>query len=348
MTFPRSDLASIPLYAPSALIGVALDLRDNLSPAGVPPAALRALRSADEEILRAYPSPGGAALVQSLAARLKIDQATVVVGCGSDDLLFAALRAAVAPGSRVAHPDPSFAMMPIFARLSSLVPVAVPLASDGVADIDALLATEAAVIYVCSPNNPTGAVSSRDALLRLIDRAPGLVIVDEAYAEFCEAHDLRREAAGRSNLLVLRTFSKAWGLAGLRVGYAVGSAELAAAVAKARGPYTLNALGERAALAALEHDEVWLQQNVDAVRSGRARLESSLRTRAGVRVFPSAGNFVFAAVADSRKASDAFLARGIAVRAFRGLPGIGDALRIGVPPADQLERLLTAFAEIWP
>lgn len=344
----RPDLAGIPLYAPSVLTGVSLDLRDNVNLWGAPPAALAAVRDAGTDALRDYPRVSADALTTALAASLGVPAQSIVAGCGSDDVIDACLRSIAASGATLAHADPSFSMVPTFARLNGIAPIGVPLREDGAMDVDALLATRADLIYVCSPNNPTGSVTPRDELLRLFDAAPGLVLLDEAYGEFTDAHDLRAEAARRKNVLVTRTFSKAWGLAGLRVGYGVGGASLVAAVTKTRGPYKVNALAERAAAAAVRHDEAWMRRVAQETRAQRDRLAAALRGRAGVRVGPSEGNFVFAAVDEpAADVAERFRARGIGVRAFSGLRGIGEALRIGAAPAAETDRVIAALDEVF-
>lgn len=342
------DLTRVPLYAPSTLDGVTLDLRDNTNLWGVPPAALAAVQRATMDALRNYPDVSVGSLGTTLAERLGVPHTSIVVGCGSDDVIDAALSALVEPGSRIAHADPSFTMVPNFARLRGLVPVGIPLTETGAMNIDALLATNAPFIYVCSPNNPTGTVTPRAELIRLFDQAPGVVLLDEAYGEFTDAHDLRAEAARRENVLVTRTFSKAWGLAGLRIGYGVGAAPLVAAVAKARGPYKVTSLSESAAVHALRNDAAWLDATVREARRMRARLHTALEGRDSVRVWASEGNFVFLQLADSAAAAaEQFRLRGIGVRAFSGLNGIGEALRIGLAPWDALQRVVDAAEEIW-
>ncbi|MBX3134373.1 MAG: histidinol-phosphate aminotransferase family protein [Gemmatimonadaceae bacterium] len=349
MTTTREDLAAVPLYAPQPLAGVDLDLRDNVNLWGTPPAALAAVRAVELADLREYPNGSASTLGRLVAERVGVGTEQVVLGCGSDDVIDAWLRAVGSSGDIVAHADPSFSMVPTFARLNRLRPIGVPLTADGPMDVDALLATGAPLIYVCSPNNPTGTVTPRAELLRLFDRAPGAVLLDEAYAEFSDAHDLRAEAARRPNVLVTRTFSKAWGLAGLRVGYGVGSAALVAAVTKARGPYKVNAMAERAAAAALRADVTWVEDAAGEAREVRERFADGLRGRKGVTVWPSEGNFVFLQV-DGRAAdvAERFRAGGIGVRAFTGLTGIGDAVRIGVAPWPQMARALRVAQEIWP
>lgn len=352
----RADLAGIPLYSPSVLDGLSLDLRDNINLWGTAPAALASLRAATDGLLRDYPTVSAGKLTAALAESLGVTAANVVAGCGSDDVIDACFRAvgSAATGdgarARIAHADPSFSMVPVFARLNGLEPVAVPLQSDGSMDVGALIATGAPIIYACSPNNPTGTVTSRAELLRLFDAAPGLVLLDEAYGEFTDAHDLRQEAARRENVLVTRTFSKAWGMAGLRIGYGIGGATLVASVTKARGPYKVNALAERAASAAMVADGDWMRRVAGEMREVRDRAADALRGRRGVRVWPSEGNFLFLELTDSRAtdAAERFRRAGIGVRAFAGLQGIGESLRIGLAPWPEMERVLAVAAELWP
>lgn len=345
----RPGLERIPTYSPSELAGVDLDLRDNLNLWGAPPAACGVLRALTPSRVAEYPRVSAGALVDALAASIGVRSDEIVAGCGSDDVIDSFLRAVASPGDRVAHADPSFSMVPVFARLSGLEPVGVPLLPNGAADVDGLLATGARVIYLCSPNNPTGTVTPAAEIRRLIAQAPGVVLVDEAYAEFTDEPDWRAEAPAMEKVLVTRTFSKAWGMAGLRVGYGVGSRTLTAAVTKARGPYKVNALGELAAVTALREDGGWMRAAAAAARDARTRLVAAFAGRTGVRPWDSRGNFVF--VGTDGPAADLaarFQARGIGVRAFSGLTGIGEALRLGVAPAPQLDRVIRAVGEMWP
>lgn len=344
----RPDLASIPVYAPSELADVTLDLRDNVNLWGTPPAALSTLQSATTALLRDYPRVSAGALTGAIAETVGVPREQVVAGCGSDDVLDACIRALAADGTTLAHADPSFSMIPTFSRLNRVTPIGVPLRADGAMDVDGLLATGAPIIYVCSPNNPTGTVTPREDLLRLFNRAPGVVVLDEAYGEFSDAHDLRAEAARRENVLVTRTFSKAWGLAGLRVGYGIGGAALVAAVTKARGPYKVNAAAERAATAALTDDAAWVRDVAKQTRTQRDRLASALHGRRGVTVWASEGNFVFASLASpAADVAERFRLRGIGVRAFSNLRGIGEGLRIGAAPAAETDRVITALDEVF-
>ena len=339
----RAAYRELSLYSPE-LGAVEVDLGDNTNAWGAPPAALRALAEGAAASAARYPAPYAADLKAAIGAYVGVAPECVVTGCGSDDVLDSAIRAFAGPGERVAHPTPTFSMIPVFARLNGLEPVAVPLRDDWDVDADALLAAEARVTYLCSPNNPTGTLASRAAVERVVAGAPGVVILDEAYAEFAGA-SLAARAPGWGNVVVARTFSKAFGLAGLRVGYAVGAPALVAEVEKSRGPYKVNALAERAALAALEAGLPWVREHAALAVECRGRLEGALRAM-GLAPLPSAGNFVLVPV-PARPGAAAVAARmregGVAVRPFTGLPRVGDALRITVGPWPMVERALAAL-----
>ncbi|HEX8537616.1 MAG TPA: aminotransferase class I/II-fold pyridoxal phosphate-dependent enzyme, partial [Cystobacter sp.] len=197
-------------------------------------------------------------------------------------------------------------------------------------------------IYVCSPNNPTGTVASRAALEQLIERAPGLVLLDEAYAEF--ARESHLDLARRPNVLVSRTMSKAFGLASMRVGYAVGAPSLVAEVEKARGPYKVTALSERMAVAALREDVPWMRAKVAESLAVRERLVAELNGM-GLTCLPTEANFVMVKLRGALEVAERMRARDVNVRAFAGLPGIGDALRIGCGPWDVIQTALDALRE---
>jgi histidinol-phosphate aminotransferase len=241
-------------------------------------------------------------------------------------------------------------MAAVFARTNGLTPLSVPLGRDWHIDVDGLIATGASVIYVASPNNPTGVATPRDALARLIARAPGFVILDQAYIEFTGADDQEtRDLLGSSDrLLVIRTLSKAWGLAGLRVGFGLGAPALVAEVAKARGPYKVNVVAEQAAIAALRDDAPWVKARVEEAVANRGRLAERLQSL-GLRPLPSDANFLLVPVPPAGGGADRLVAalreRGIVVRQFAGLPGIGDAIRITVGPWPIMEQLLSVVEQ---
>jgi histidinol-phosphate/aromatic aminotransferase/cobyric acid decarboxylase-like protein len=204
-----------------------------------------------------------------------------------------------------------------------------------------MLDSGARIMYLCSPNNPTGTLASRAAIDRVLERATGLVIVDEAYAEFSGV-SLAAEAAGHGRLLVVRTLSKAFGLAGMRVGYGIGTPELVRELTKARGPYSVTSAGEAAAVAALTHDLGWMRTHAAEAVANRDRFITALATR-GLVALPSAANFVLVPTPRAGDIALALRRRGIAVRAFADLPVVGDAMRMTVGPWTTMERVLKAL-----
>jgi histidinol-phosphate aminotransferase len=338
----RAAYREVSLYTVES-VPCAIDLSDNTNLWGAPPGARQALRELADGSFTRYPSAYASALKSALAAYAGVHASHVVTGCGSDDVLDSAIRAFAEPGDRLAFCAPTFAMIPIFARLNGVESVVVPMTAAWDLDSDALAKTDARIIYVCSPNNPTGTTASRAALERVIANAPGVVILDAAYAEFAD-DDYLDLAAASDRVLVVRTMSKAFGLAGLRVGYAVGAPTLVAEVEKSRGPYKVSMAAERAGLAALAHDRAWVTDRVVDACTSRDRLAESLRTL-GLAPFPSRANFVLVPVPCAPTIARRMRERGVAVRAFEALPAIGDALRITAGPAPVMARALAALED---
>jgi histidinol-phosphate aminotransferase len=239
--------------------------------------------------------------------------------------------------------DPSFTMMSYFAKVNGLQFTAVPLKPDFDLDVDAMLATDARLFYVCSPNNPTSTTVSRASLERLVDGATGIVLVDEAYVEFASGSnvDLVRS---RPNVLVTRTMSKAFALAGMRVGYAIGRPELVAEVEKARGPYKHSGVAERMAVAALTTDLPWVKAHVAEAKEIRQRLVAALEAE-GLKSLPSEANFIMVPLPGAPRIAARMRELDVNVRAFQNLTLVGDALRIGCGPWPMMEQALQALRE---
>ena len=338
MTMLRAATPTAGLRSPAIL-----ELGDNTSHYGTPPGALRALAAATSDDVTRYPSPFADDLRTVLARHAAVRPDQVTTGCGSDDVLDSIFRTFAAPGARLAFPDPTFSMIPELARRNRLTPCPVPLTTDFDLDADALIATGAPVVYLCSPNNPTGTAASRSAVTRVLDRARGIVVLDEAYADFADDGWLPA-VAYRRDLIVVRTLSKAFGLAGLRVGWAIGDAARIARVEETRGPFKVGGPAERAAVAALTHDLGWVRECAAAVRRDRDRLTATLIAM-GRASLPSAANFVLVPVPDARACAGRMLAAGVSVRAFPALAGIGDAVRITVAPEPSMGRGLDALGK---
>jgi histidinol-phosphate aminotransferase len=338
----RPSYQGISLYSPPS-VPCRVDLSDNTNLFGMPPPAEQAVREFATSLVTRYPSSYAPELKKALSSYTGFEPSWLTTGCGSDDLIDCALRAFLEPGERIAVPDPSFSMMAYFAKVNGLQFVPVPLRPDFDIDVDGLLATGARLIYACTPNNPTGTTVSRASLERLVDAAPGIVLVDEAYAEFANG-SFAELVRSRPNVLVTRTLSKAFGLAGLRVGYAMGRPELVAEVEKARGPYKHSGVSERAAIAALTDGLSWVKARAEEAKENRRRLVEELKAQ-GLQPLPSEGNFVLVPLPGAPRVAARMRELDVNVRAFQGLTGIGDALRIGCGPWPMMETALQALRE---
>lgn len=321
----------------------ALELADNTSPYGPPPAVRAFLATAGDVNVSRYPTTYSRPLREALARYIGVSPDEIMVGAGSDEILSGTFRALGNPGATVAHMHPTFVMARVFAQTNSLNPVAIGLTPTWDADADALLATRADIIYLCTPNNPTGTPVQRATLDHIVETSAGLVMVDEAYAEFAGTN-LAAEAPGRDGMLVLRTLSKAFGLAGIRLGFAVGERALIAELEKARGPYAVSALSEQAALVAVEHDTAWIMERVAEANATRDQFLRELQS-VGYAPLPSLANFVLLPIPGAARVAAAMRSRDVLVRHFEGLPGIGDALRISMGRPPDMSRVLQILQE---
>ncbi|RMD80790.1 MAG: histidinol-phosphate transaminase [Gammaproteobacteria bacterium] len=303
--------------------------------------------------LNRYPDPEAAALKAALRRVLGVPEAAgLVLGNGSDELIQMILLAVAGPGRVALAPEPTFSMYRILAAACGLDYVGVPLgegfALDGPALLEALARHRPAVLFLAYPNNPTGNLFDRAWMERLLEAAPGLVVVDEAYAPFCDASFLDR-AGAHPRLLVLRTLSKL-GLAGLRLGLLAGPGPWLEEIGKLRLPYNIGVLTQASALFALEHWEV-LEGQARRIRADRERLAQALGARPGVRaVYPSQANFLLFRVGRAPAVFEGLRRRGVLVRLLEGAgPGLEGCLRVTVGTPEEnaafLEALDGALAE---
>jgi histidinol-phosphate aminotransferase len=261
----------------------------------------------------------------------------ILAGNGSNELIEALLMVTVGPGTRVVIPEPTFTLYAL------LTPLTEELRYDTRALVEARRQSEAAVTVVCSPNNPTGTVLSRHDLERLCRAGDGIVVLDEAYHEFAgeTAVPLLEK---HPNLVVLRTFSKAKAMAGLRVGYLLASPDLVREINKARLPYNLNFLTQIAALAALEEHEA-LDEMVGRIVEERERLIAALGNVPGVRAWPSKANFVLLELLETspRAVFESLYRRGVLVRDVSAYPMLSRCLRVSVGTPEENEAFLHAL-----
>jgi histidinol-phosphate aminotransferase len=338
----REAYRSISLYAPNRA-PAAIDLSDNTNLWGVPPAALRAISGTVSSSVTRYPALYAADLKRAIAGYVGVSPDMVATGCGSDDVLDSTIRAFGNPGDVVAYPDPSFAMIPLFAKMNGLVGLPIPLTQNNDADVNGYLTANAAISYLCSPNNPTGASFSRATIEQVVSGVNGIVIIDEAYADFA-AWNCLDLVARFPRVVITRTMSKAFGLAGLRVGYAMGDPSVIAEIEKSRGPYKVSGIAQRASIAALTDDRTWVEQHVQDAMRNRDRLARCL-LEIGLAPLPSDSNFILVPVTDAVGWDRRFRDHGVAVRPFTALPRIGDALRISIGPWPMLEKCIDILRE---
>jgi len=310
------------------------------------PAVVEALAAAAGDTNR-YPDNGAVVLTRALADRYGVDPAQVATGCGAVTILQELAQAYNDPGTSIAYAWRSFEMYPLLARVAGARAIQVPLVPGrpgGPADTHDLEAMAAAIddstrlVFVCNPNNPTGTAVRRPELEKFLDTVPQqtLVVLDEAYREFVtdpEVPDGLEIMRGRPNVAVLRTFSKAWGLAGIRVGYLIAEdPAVAASVGKTHVPFSVSMLAQAAAVAALaSEDEV--RARCAAVTDERARLTGALRER-GFDVADSQANFVWLPVGERTTSLAAALeARAVITRPFAGE---GVRVTVGTPEEDDI------------
>ena len=358
----RPDIRDMEPYAPivpfdvlSARLGrppeaiVKLDANEN--PYGPPPGSLSAI--AAENYYHIYPDPGATALREAVSRYTGVPKESLLMGMGADELIDLVLRAVIAPGDGVIDCPPSFGMYPFSTAVNAGSYIAVPRRADFSLDVAAIEAGVAAtprakVLFVCSPNNPDGSVIDDLSLCRLLS-LPVLVVLDEAYVDFAEAEGFfsRLSWVGRyDNLVVLRTFSKLAGLAGLRVGYGAFPGWLLPHLWKIKQPYNVNVAASRAAIAALD-DAAWLADNLRLLVAERERIAQELAKFEFLRPYPSHSNFVLFRVID-RSASAmklALEAEGILVRYFNK-PGLTNCIRVSAGRPSDTDRLVAALHTI--
>ncbi|ARF56442.1 histidinol-phosphate transaminase [Streptomyces gilvosporeus] len=339
----RAALDGIPTYKPgrpAAADGpVAYKLSSNENPYPPLPGVLESAVTAAGSFNR-YPDMACTGLMAELAERFSVPLSHLATGTGSVGVAQQLVQSTAGPGDEVIYAWRSFEAYPIVTQVSGATPVQVPLTSGEVHDLDAMLAAvtdRTRLIFVCNPNNPTGTVVRRAELEAFLDRVPDdvLVVLDEAYREFIrdeqvpDGIDLYRE---RPNVCVLRTFSKAYGLAGLRVGFAVAHEPVAAALRKTAVPFGVSQLAQEAAVASLR-SEAALLERVDALVAERARVVEGL-TGQGWTVAETQANFVWLRLGDRTVDFAAACERaGVVVRPF---PGEGVRVTIGESAAMDL------------
>jgi len=344
----RKSIAAIEGYLPGEQPrdGDTIKLNTNENPYPPSPRVLSALRKAAERSLRLYPEPLSDSLRSSAASTYGVRPENVLAGNGSDELLSILVRCFVGHGDRVVYPVPTYSLYDTLIAIQGGERVGIDYLPD-FALPQSLFSQQAALTFLCNPNSPSGTLVSRHEIERLAKSVSGLLVVDEAYIDFAEGDGVSSIALIRyfPNLVVLRSFSKSFSLAGMRVGLAFASEEIVADMIKVKDSYNLNRLSHVAAVAALG-DLPWMERNVRRIQRSRKTLTRGLK-RMGFRVYPSQANFVMARRKDHNLKGlyEELKTRRILVRYF-DMPGLQDSIRITVGTADEIEVLLREMEAI--
>jgi len=320
-----------------------IKLNTNENPYPPSPAVARALKSTPVDSLRFYPDPVCSALRERIAEINGCSPEQVFVGNGSDEVLRLCMRAFTQPGGAVASFSPSYSLYPVLAEAEELKYMEVPL-TDDFAWVDPPADLDASIFFLANPNAPTGVLYSKEVLQSFCGRFSGVVVLDEAYIDFAETGNSWIWAQNCSNTLVCRTLSKSFSLAGLRLGYAIGSADLIGALYKLKDSYNVDCLAQTVAWAALE-DLKWMQDNAKRVVTTRKRIELELEKR-GFRVIPSGANFLFVEPpADPGAAAlfETLREKKILVRYFPG-GRTGNFLRVSIGTDAEMDAFLLSMS----
>jgi histidinol-phosphate aminotransferase len=320
-----------------------IKLNTNENPYPPSPCVLEALRGAMDASVRLYPDPEAGALRARASQVYDVAEDHILAGNGSDELLALLLRATIDPGDRVAFPVPTYSLYDTLVAVQGGQAVEVPFPDDWTIPA-ALRSTGARVVFLCNPNSPSGTSVPLAAIEALARDVAGVLVVDEAYVDFADEHAMSL-VERLHNVLVLRTLSKSFSLAGLRCGLAFGHPDLLAGLRTVKDSYNLNRLTQVAAEAALS-DLASMRANVARIRATRARLAATLATL-GYAVPPSQANFVLARRpgVDQAPIAAALAARGVLVRHF-ATPRLADALRITVGTDEETDTMLERLAAL--
>lgn len=341
---PIEELARELGLAPGSIVKLA----SNENPRGPSPKVLAAIAAAAADITR-YPDGNGFALKTALAKRHGVALEQIVLGNGSNDVLELVTQAFLRPGDEAVYAAHAFAVYPLATQARGARGIVVPARALG-HDLPAMRAAitpATRIVFVANPNNPTGTWETPAALEAFVASVPGdvLVVLDEAYGEYLdpdEAGDATAWVARYPNLVVSRTFSKAYGLAALRVGYGVMDAAVADLLNRVRQPFNVNALAQAAALAALD-DVAYVDESRRLNREGLAQIYAGLE-RLGVPFVRSHGNFLLVRVGDAARVYDRLLRQGVIVRPVANY-GLPEWLRVTVGLPAENERFLAALAQ---
>ena len=341
-SFFRENIDAMDGYAPGEQpqrIGGWIKLNTNENPYPPSPAVNEVLDSCDPAALRLYPDPVCSELRKTIAELYGYAPENIMLGNGSDDILTIAIRSFVPENGAVASPDPSYSLYPVLASIQGAECIKIPLDADFNLPANfAELAGEASLIIIPRPNAPTGGAFELEQMRKICCEFRGVVLIDEAYADFADDNCVSF-VKEFPNVLISRTLSKSYSLAGIRLGYVIASEEIINGLMKVKDSYNVNTLTQKIALAAL-NDQEYLSENITRICEVRRFLSDALKER-GFKVIDSQSNFVFAAPPDQNgeKLYRILKEQGILVRYFPG-EITGHYVRITVGTKDEIDKLL--------
>jgi histidinol-phosphate aminotransferase len=346
---PRAELESLVPYDAKD-VRAEVVLASNENPANLPSEIIAKLAGRLAEFpFNRYPDPIAHDLRKLIGEANGLDPDNVLVGNGGDELIFDLLLAWGGPGRKILDMPPTFSMYQIDAATTGTEVVRIPrkadFSIDTVAVIDRVKQGDIDIVIVANPNNPTGGLTDESFLIELLESTDGIVMVDEAYFEFSR-HTMRPHMMRHRNLVLLRTFSKAFSMAGLRIGYLLGCADVVRELMKVRQPYSVDSFSQWVASTVFRERMVF-EQGISDIMRGRDRLMHGLGLLPGVEVFPTEANFVLFRVEHASAVwRDLLHSHSVLIRDFSRSPGLENCLRVTVGTHDENERFLSAMEEL--
>ncbi len=346
MSFVRERIAALEGYlsGEQPVDPDVVKLNTNENPYPPSPRVMQAIATVTPDMLRRYPDPLADRFRQAAAETFGVTPEMVICGNGMDDILNLAVRAFSGPDAKLVYPTPTYTLYAVLAQIQASIVQEVPFGTDYELPFDQLAAADGRVTFLANPNSPSGTFVPARQVEELARQLSGVLVIDEAYVDFAEENCMALTRR-HGNVLVFRTLSKGYSLAGIRFGFGVGHPDLIAGLMKVKDSYNIDAIAIEAATAAVR-DAKYSRENCAKVRAERERLRRGLQER-GFKVLPSQANFVLARIGrpSAQKVYESLKDRKILVRYFNG-PGLADKLRITVGTPEQNDVLLSSLGEI--
>jgi histidinol-phosphate aminotransferase len=344
--FVRANVRAMHGYTPGEQPAIGervVKLNTNENPFPPSGKVMQAIREIEPEALRRYPNPTADAFRDAAARVLGVKRENLLAGNGSDDILTVVTRTFVPPGGTLAHPHPTYSLYPVLAQIEEAKTAPVPWEANWQLPIDALLATKADAIYLANPNAPSGTFVPPATIAALAEQFDGLLLIDEAYVDFAEDNCLSL-VADHANVVISRTLSKAYALAGMRFGYAVAQEAVIDQMMKVKDSYNTDAISIAAAAAAIS-DQEYARMTWDNVKQERARMAEEL-AKLGFDVLPSQANFLLAKVpGDAKQMYHDLKSMGILIRYFDA-PGLRDYIRVTIGTSQENNAMLGSIRNL--